>query len=70
MIATKSEMLSRRLSQGWNRPISMTKRQRLKKDREMDERMMASQRVHVYLLLLCGCNYTTQKSTYEHKKGG
>lgn len=48
----------------------MTKRQRLKKDREMDERMMASQRVHVYLLLLCGCNYTTQKSTYEHKKGG
>lgn len=47
MIATKSEMLSRHLSQGWNRPISMTKRLRLKEDREMGGGMTASQRVHM-----------------------
>lgn len=68
MIATKSEMMSRRLSRGWNKPISMTKRQRLKEDREMHGRTMTLQKVHLCTCFYCVNVIIISKSRQRMKK--
>lgn len=69
MIATKNEMMSRRLSRDWNKPILMTKRQRLKEDKEMHGTSDDfAKGLFMYLLLLRECHYNIQQST-ENEKG-